>query len=145
VADAVKISRFDRGVVIAGADGEERPPAEDAGYEVAVKVTSPVRLDQLAVELSDRCKVPAAEVALSAVGDPSTASAEEPATVVATSEAISSKTLLDAARAHRPDASWSAETAPTLESVARKARDGEDLSQAEQQLALRHLLGKLAE
>lgn len=136
MSDAVTVDEVDSGVT----QGDE-PVRVD--FTAAVRVSSPLRLDQFTAELAARVSLPVQSLVLSCNGDPSIASAEQPVVIWTAAQEVSPNALLAAAQQHDPDPAWSPSVPAggvTRQALEDKAAAGVALSYEELQLAVRFLL-----
>ncbi len=134
VADVTWVGDFELPAQMEGQDAY-RPD-----FAAALVVTSPVRPDQLAVEVAEQAGL--SDVALQSDGDPAQASPEGPVHVWTATD-VPADLLAEVAGRHRPDPDWVAGApsgAPRIEQILDKVSRRQMLSPAEVQAALRHLL-----
>lgn len=141
MAEAELLDEVDSGVTQPDENGD--PVSIMVPAHAAVRVTSPMRLDQFAVELATLAQVPLTVVLLQASGSLDTADEDHPVALWTESEMVQPNVLLAAATAHTPDPTWQptgASAGMTIEELRAKVGSGSMLSPEEVQLAVKFLL-----
>jgi hypothetical protein len=141
VSDAELLDEVDSGVSQPDANGDPVPVT--VPFHAAIRLTSPLRLDQFTVELATAADAPLGAVAVQASGALDSADDDHPVALWTESELIQPNVLLATALAHSPDPAWQptgAAAGLTIDDLREKVRGGQLLAADELQLAVRLLL-----